>query len=231
MVGLGGGVFYTPMQILAGVGFNDAVTTSLILILVTSLSSSFVFYKKGLVVIPFVVVAELFTASGSFLAGYFSGSLNQAFLMYFLIGILFLNSYLMIKPPNYEPMKLKDSIFNFSFKLPDGIEMKMNLLYVGPAFFLAGAISALVGIGGGALKLPVMIVLLGFPIRFAIANSAAMIVFTSIFALLGRASQAEIDWKFGLMAASVVFIGSRAGAKVSLGTDPKKVKKDFRLCA
>ena len=35
----------------------------------------------------------------------------------------------------------------------------------------------------------------------------------------------EINWEFGLMASSVVFIGSRAGAKMSLNTSPAKLKK------
>ena len=69
MLGLGGGVFYTPLRILLGL-INDAVTCSLIF--VTSLSSSYVYMKRGLVILSFVFVAEIFTASGSFIAGYFA---------------------------------------------------------------------------------------------------------------------------------------------------------------
>jgi len=225
MLGLGGGVFYTPLQILLGIDFNDAVTTSLLLIFVTSLSSSYVFMRRGLVVLSFVFVAEIFTASGSFLAGYLAPSMNKDILLFFLVAILFINSYLMIRPPNYKPMEKADSLFNYKFLLPDGSELAMNLMFVGPAFFMSGAIASLVGIGGGALKLPIMVVLLGFPVRFAIANSAAMIVITSIAGIAGRAVQMDINWEFGLMASGVVFIGSRAGAKMSLKTSPAKLKK------
>ena len=225
MLGLGGGVFYTPLQILLGIDFNDAVTTSLLLIFVTSLSSSYVYMRQGLVILSFVFVAEIFTASGSFIAGYFAPGMDKDILLYCLVGILFINSYLMIRPPNYSPMKKEDSFFNYKFMLPDGNELSMNLLFVGPAFFFSGAIASLVGIGGGALKLPIMVVLLGFPVRYAIANSAAMIVITSLAGIAGRAVQMEINWEFGVMASFVVFIGSRAGAKMSLKTSPAKLKK------
>ena len=135
MLGLGGGVFYTPLQILLGIDFNDAVTTSLLLIFVTSLSSSYVYMKRGLVILSFVFVAEIFTASGSFIAGYFAPGMNKDILLYCLVAILFINSYLMMRPPNYTPMEKEDSLFNYKFMLPDGNELSMNLLFVGPAFF------------------------------------------------------------------------------------------------
>ena len=225
MLGLGGGVFYTPLQILLGIDFNDAVTTSLLLIFMTSLSSSFVYHKQGLVVLSFVFVAEIFTASGSFIAGYYAPGMNKDLLLYCLVVILFVNSFLMIRPPRYKPMAKEDSIFCYKFQLPDATPLSMNLLFVGPSFFLSGAIASLVGIGGGALKLPIMVVLLGFPVRFAIANSAAMIVITSIAGVAGRAMQMTIDWRFGLAASMVVFLGSRAGAKMSLRTSPDKLKR------
>ena len=38
-------------------------------------------------------------------------------------------------------MEKEDSLFNYKFMLPDGNELSMNLLFVGPAFFFSGAIA------------------------------------------------------------------------------------------
>ena len=45
MMGQGGGVVYTPLQVLLDIDFHTAATTSLFLIMVTSLSSSMVFRR------------------------------------------------------------------------------------------------------------------------------------------------------------------------------------------
>ena len=56
MLGQGGGALYTPLQVLAGVGFHEAATTSLFLIVVVSLSSTLVFRRGRKVDFPLVAV-------------------------------------------------------------------------------------------------------------------------------------------------------------------------------
>ena len=64
-------------------------------------------------------MAEIFTASGSFIAGYYAPGMNKDLLLYCLVVILFVNSFLMIRPPSYKPMAKEDSIFCYKFQLPD----------------------------------------------------------------------------------------------------------------
>lgn len=58
------------------------------------------------------------------------------------------------------------------------------LLYAG-AGILIGFFSGLVGIGGGVIGLPIMLVLLHFGMREAIGTSAAVMIFTSIGGTIG----------------------------------------------
>ena len=69
MLGQGGGALYTPIQVLSGIPFHEAATTSLFLIMVVSASSTLVFRKNKRVDIPLVIVFEAVTATGAFVGG------------------------------------------------------------------------------------------------------------------------------------------------------------------
>ena len=73
MLGQGGGTLYTPIQVLAGVDFHVAATTSLFLIMVTSLSATIVFRKAKRVDWPLAIVLETVTTLGGLAGGLSSG--------------------------------------------------------------------------------------------------------------------------------------------------------------
>jgi uncharacterized membrane protein YfcA len=84
-------------------------------------------------------------------------------------------------------------------------------LYLGLAGVLGGLVSTLLGVGGGAIMVPVMI-LLGIPARTAIGSSLAAIVPISLIGLivhLGLAFQ-----RLDLAAVGLLFIGSFSGARL-----------------
>ncbi len=55
MLGQGGGTLYTPLQVLFGLDFHVAATTSLFLIMITSLSATLVFRKAKKVDWPLAI--------------------------------------------------------------------------------------------------------------------------------------------------------------------------------
>jgi len=70
ILGQGGGVLYTPLQVWSGIDFHTAATTSLFLIMVMSLSSSIVFRKAKRIDWPLAIVLEMVT-TGEVLLGVF----------------------------------------------------------------------------------------------------------------------------------------------------------------
>ena len=77
MVGQGGGIFYTPIQVWLGVGFHQAATTSLFLIMVLSLSASLNFRKAHEIDWGLVAVLELPTTLGAWLGGRLSRDVSR----------------------------------------------------------------------------------------------------------------------------------------------------------
>ena len=89
---------------------------------------------------------------------------------------------------------------------------------LGPAAIVslvAGALSGLLGIGGGVVNVPTMNVLMGIPIRVATTTSTYMLGATAAASAVLYFSRGQID---PLLAGPVVvgvFIGARVGARLS----------------
>ena len=103
----------------------------------------------------------------------------------------------------------------------------MNRLSALPVSFVDGLASGLVGVGGGILKVPLMVLLLGIPMDIAVGSSAFMVGLTAAGGFAGHVASGHWDWKTSLVLAVAVFIGGQIGARKSLGIDKKKMKKVF----
>ncbi len=226
MIGLGGGVLYMPVQLFAGIDFNIAAAMSLFLIVVTSFSASAVYIKEKLVDWKLVAVLELFTSLGGFIGGFYSVFIPEKFLMAFLSIILAISGLMMIFQKKYSA-KIRTERKS-AFDLKCGTKEKpfyINLAIGIPISIVAGLVSGMVGIGGGVFKLPLMILILGVPLETTFASSALMVGITAIGGLSGRLANLSINWFHALILASTVLIGARFGAKVSIKTDKKLLKK------
>jgi uncharacterized membrane protein YfcA len=105
-----------------------------------------------------------------------------------------------------------------------------TIIYVLILGAIAGFMSSLVGIGGGIIIVPALVMILGFDQKMAQGTSLLMLSLP--VALAGainyyRAGQA--DWKVALILASTFVLGGIAGSNVSLGLDTGVVKKVFAV--
>ena len=93
----------------------------------------------------------------------------------------------------------------------------------------AGSMSGMLGLGGGSIKVPVMNILMGVPIRAATATSNFMI---GVTALAGAIIYYANDLISPVIAATVaigVFFGSMAGSRVATGMRRGAIKRYFAL--
>lgn len=80
---------------------------------------------------------------------------------------------------------------------------------------VAGFLSAFLGIGGGLLVVPVLMVALHYPIKRAVGTSLATIVLVSLVGVLAESvvKWSNIHWILGFMLICGSLLGSWAGAK------------------
>ena len=81
--------------------------------------------------------------------------------------------------------------------------------------FGAGIVSALLGIGGGIIKVPLMHLAMGVPLRVATATSNLMIGITAAASAVIYALHGEIDPYVAGPTAIGVFVGATAGSRVA----------------
>jgi uncharacterized membrane protein YfcA len=96
------------------------------------------------------------------------------------------------------------------------IETLVLLLLIG---FAIGAISGMIGIGGGVLVIPVLMIGFGFSQAKANGTSLAMLLPPiGIFAVLAYAKGGNIDWRYAVLLSCGFAVGAFVGAKaVNLG--------------
>jgi len=227
--GLGGGVLYTPIQLWFKVPFNEASSTSLLLILITSFSATIVFRHKHRVDWKLALLLEIPTTAGAFIGGILSEYFSSNFLTGILILLLLLSAFLMIRPPekHYSLCTIREVRKNslwFWKREWNGNFYYLNLRCVFPIMFIVGTIISIVGISGGVIKIPIMVLLLGIPMPIAIGSSAFMVGLTALAGLLGHASIGHVNWHTALLLAVPVFIGAQIGSRASVHIKTRKIK-------
>ena len=76
----------------------------------------------------------------------------------------------------------------------------------------AGFIGSLIGLGGGALLVPGLVMFLGVPMKTAVAASLMAVVFTSSAAAMIRGRDAFTNYRVGLLLETVAGVASVIGA-------------------
>lgn len=95
---------------------------------------------------------------------------------------------------------------------------------------IAGAISGILGIGGGIIMVPAMVYLLGFTQQQSVATSLAiMLPPVSIFAVINYYKAGFVDVKAALIIMCAFMVGSYISSKVAIGLPEHIVKKCFAV--
>lgn len=101
------------------------------------------------------------------------------------------------------------------------------LLAVG---LLAGILSGFVGIGGGIVIVPALMITLGLTQHQAQGTSLFVLMMPVVFlAVMNYWKTGNVNWKFGLIIAISFVVGGFIGSKLSLRISPAIVKMVFGL--
>lgn len=107
------------------------------------------------------------------------------------------------------------------------MEILIYLLLIG---LVAGFMGGLVGIGGGVIIVPALVMLLGMSQHAAQGTSLMMILFpVGILGALNYYKQGYVDFKYAGLLAVGFFVGSYLGSKFSLSLPQLTVKRIFAV--
>jgi len=174
MTGLGGGFLAVPYLILAwDMGRQDAVLTSFVMILGNSVSSSIGYLRSRLVDIRLAMIMFL-SAMPAIVLGYIILKRIQSDIFDLLFAAL------LITVTMYILMTKGRGRGSANEQGKDEVRKGFPLL-VPPVSFLAGVLSSLFGIGGGAIFMPLQVVYMDMDVKRAVGTSMTVIAAIAIF--------------------------------------------------
>lgn len=93
----------------------------------------------------------------------------------------------------------------------------------------AGALSGLLGVGGGIIMVPLFRRWLGLPIKNAVTTSLVCVGCFAIPGTITHALEGGIDWRVALWLTAGVVFGAPLGSKVAMKMSDKKLQRIFGL--
>ena len=234
-LGVGGGFLIVPILTLAlHLPIQVAIGSSLVAIVANSCTAAGVYTKARLTNVKLGLLLETATVPGAIIGGLAVAFIAPSILSALFGLILLYVAYTMVVrrhlisedglsadnsfTPDNTPNSLSSSLANSYYDQNLGKVVTYKVAHVpaglGASFF-AGVLSSLLGIGGGIIKVPVMHLVMGLPMKAAIATSAFMIAITTTVGALLYHYQGYI---YPFIVAPLVIgivIGARVGVELT----------------
>jgi len=105
------------------------------------------------------------------------------------------------------------------------ITLLLSLILIG---LLAGVFSGFMGVGGGVVMIPLMMLLLGFDQHQAQGTSLAVLAVPVTFlAAYNYYGEGHVNWKYALVIALAFVVGGFLGSKIAISINQTLLKRIF----
>jgi uncharacterized membrane protein YfcA len=234
ILGLGGGVFLVPALVLAfGVPIQAAAGAGLVAVVATSCAAASVNVKKGIVNVELGLVLETATVLGAVTGGFAAAHLPANILVGVFAALLALITALLFRDKAGQDDAAVHATGAFPARYKDmGREVKYGVDRIGAGMgtaFAAGNLSGLLGVGGGVIKVPVLHLFCGMPMKAAAATSNFMIGVTGATGAVVYFANGKLDLTLSGLVTLGVLAGSTLGAWASKHLSGRAVRKAFAV--
>ena len=241
LLGLGGGVLIVPLLTLGfGLPLREAVGVSLVSVMMTSSAAAGVYLERHVANLRLGMTLELFTAMGALAGGSIAFLLDERLLSLLFAVLLAYVAFTMFRARTREtiagvespPLDVaagddRPSRPTVLDRLGgDGYQVR-NLGRGVIGALGAGVASALLGIGGGIIKVPLMHLAMGVPLRVATATSNLMIGITAAASAVIYLIHGGIDPYVAGPTGIGVFLGATAGSRLGHRVDLRYLRLLF----
>ncbi len=222
MLGIGGGSLMVPFLTLAlGVPIHNAIAASLVAVIATSSAAAAVYLGNRITNLRLGITLETATTVGGMVGGLTAIALSRQLLMLIFSVSLLATAIAMARRPEEEARpvtgergegELGGSFYDPSLRRR--VRYRVHRLPLGLTLSTgAGFLSGLLGIGGGVIKVPTMVLGMEVPMKAATATSNFMIGVTAVASAYIYYSHGYVDPPITSAVALGVFLGSLAGAR------------------
>ena len=227
LAGGGGSILSVPIFVYI-FGYDPvlATTLSLFVVGITSLVGSAVFIAQKMIDFRTAVIFGVPSVLGvlfsrrlvlphlpEFIINRWGITLTKDMFILLLFSVLMLVASVKMIRKNTRPVGRRESSNNYTILISQGL--------------LVGIITGLVGAGGGFLIVPALVMLIGLPMKRAVATSLFVIAMNSLLGFLSSVKMAAGEWNFLLIFSALsiagIFVGMALGKKI----DGRKMKPIF----
>jgi uncharacterized protein len=238
LLGGGGSILTVPIFVyVLGFGAKEAIAMSLAVVGAVSLFGAAGHWRAGnvnvRVALVFGGVAMVGTYLGARMSVYFSGSAQLTI----FAGVMLLAAFFMFrekKPVLSGEALLVESADAAAIRdvpvVPGGAVVKrMPLTLIIVEGLAVGALTGLVGVGGGFLIVPALVLLARIPMKEAVGTSLLVIAMKSATGFLGYLGQVEVPWAFMTLFTAVAVVGILAGTHLVQYVSQAALKRSFAV--
>jgi uncharacterized membrane protein YfcA len=243
LLGLGGGILIVPLLTLGfGLDLRAAVGVSLVCVIMTSSAAAGVYLERHVANLRLGMTLELFTASGALVGGLVAFLVDERILSLLFAGLLAYVAFTMARPRPSGVVAPDDEAARTAGPEDDAPPSRAETVLAGlsgddyvvrnlgrglAGSTGAGVVSALLGIGGGIIKVPLMHLAMGVPLRVATATSNLMIGITAAASAVIYLVRGEVDPYVAGPTAIGVFLGATLGSRVAHRIDVRVLRLLF----
>lgn len=217
LIGGGGSIITVPVLVyVLGVEAHEAVGMSLAVVGATSLVGFFLHYRRGAVHLRTGLIFGAAGIVGAFLGSPLTLLLSPAALMLTFAMLMLVVAALMLR------RKASD----------ERVETVKKALSVWKALVAGlgvGILTGFLGVGGGFLIVPALVMFGGLGMKEAIGTSLLVIFLNCAAGLVGHASQTHFDWNLTALVTVLAVTGTIFGTLLSHRVASKKLQKGFAV--
>jgi len=238
LTGLGGGVVLVPLlTIFFKVDIRYAIGASLVSVIAPSSGAAAAYVKEGFSNIRIGMFLEIATTLGALCGAFLATVVSTRFLAVIFGLVLLYSAYLSRKPRTAEQRNLPPDALatrlrmNGSFPSEEGMR-HYNVQRVPAGFSLmfgAGALSGLLGIGSGAVKVLAMDQAMKIPFKVSTTTSNFMIGVTAAASAGIYLNRGYIDPGLSMPVMLGVLAGSLLGVRILVKAETRVLRLVFSL--
>ncbi|MFE5590004.1 sulfite exporter TauE/SafE family protein [Streptomyces sp. NPDC056549] len=216
ILGGGGSILTVPILVyLAGQETKEAIATSLFVVGVTSLAALIPHARARRVRWKTGLLFGAFSMAGAYAGGRVAEYIPGTVLLVAFALMMLATAYAMLRKPRDGAKRARPA------------HSDLPLKHIAVEGLVVGAVTGLVGSGGGFLVVPALAILGGLPMGIAVGTSLLVIAMKSFAGLAGHLSGVSIDWGIAATVTVAAVIGSLIGARLAGRIPQDALRKAF----